>query len=96
MNNKKTIIKYAYLLSAEDPSDTKKVRHFIVLDVPNLNNSIYVDIKGYELKKAQLDKINNEYEHLKTLAENNDMINIIIPWHRIINIKNLMYTNSKR
>jgi len=86
--NKKTTNKIAYLLSVEDPSNAKKIRFFVCLSAPDVSNLTYVNIRGIELSKAQLEDITN-YEQLEELAKNSDTIDIIIPWQRIINIKNI-------
>lgn len=84
-------IKPAYIVSVVDSnSKTDKTRIFIT-DNRNLSNS-YVEFKGLEVTKEQLNNVKN-WEDAVSLAKtgNLDMEEWIFPWQKIISIKHLTY-----
>lgn len=80
-----------YLVSVEDPSDKAKSRNFLANKVDKV--SYGVELKGFEINnKKQLSNLKT-FEDAIELAkkESIEMIDLMIPWQRVISIKNMSY-----
>lgn len=87
----KTPNKFAYKLTIEDPSGGKKTqfKYFISLMKLDISN-VLIEFKGFLVDEAQLNTINT-YEDAINNAEKKEIINLMIPWQRVISIENILY-----
>lgn len=91
--------KFVYLVKAEDPDYYYKFRWFATLK-QEITNQNFMKIIGIELPyttpdKSKKQKQINEYKELVEKAEGEPIIEVMIPWNRIINIQNLNYQYKK-
>lgn len=90
--NNKTV----YILLVEDPSKREKFRAFVGVDV--ISGSETFDLKGYEIKWSNRDKITGFDDAIKYANEFNkgpeDIVDIKYPWHRVISVRNVTYRRN--
>lgn len=88
--NAKAGNKLAYKLTVEDSlKKTKAAVYYISLMKLDMSPAV-VDFKGFEVDEKQLNTINT-YEDAVNIASKKDIINLMIPWHKIISIENILY-----
>lgn len=80
-----------YLLVAEDPTEKGNIAYYKVKDL-NDNNPSMVDIKGYKLNKTKA----NELVKNPNATVSAEAVNVKIPLHRIISIRNTIYKEKSQ
>ncbi len=92
MNNpvRKSGNNIAYILSVEDPTIKAKVRYFVSIKILTWLASA-VDFVGSELETKEDINTIKTFEDAENYVNSNDKVNLIIPIHRVINIKNATY-----
>lgn len=87
----KTPNKFAYKLTVEDPSRGKKQQYKYFISLMKIDiSSVLIEFKGFLVDEAQLNTINT-YEDALSIAEKKEIINLMIPWQRVISIENILY-----
>lgn len=88
---KKHSNKAIYLLTSEDISKPKGVRHILYFDGSNREDQILISLmKGFEVSQTKLKSINNYSKALEYVdSEESVTKNIRIPWTKVISIENI-------
>ena len=92
-------MKPCYLISFTDqpPSGkTKTTRFFIALELPDLANPSYIKTKGF-FTDGEENEITSGYADIvrAQTVDKKNIIEIYFPWHRIKEIKSLVYNANK-
>jgi len=83
--------KFVYRLTIEDPSKPKKSQYLNYISVNKLDISpALVEFKGFLVDGAQLNTI-NVYEDAVKIAEKKEIVNLMVPWQRVVSIENILY-----
>jgi len=82
--------KIVYLVRVEEPIGKTKSRAFLTSKI--IKGDVFLEFTGHEIKVTNIDKIKTYDDAIKIANEDKfPLVNIIYPWRRIINVKNVSY-----
>lgn len=87
----KSATKPVYIMIVENP--VNRTFNCYKVDHLDTSNSSFVIFKGFEISKSQSDKLKN---NINTKIAFTEPVNMYFPWHRVVSIDNLTYSQTKR
>lgn len=88
--NKKPI----YLITLDDPSGKKSsTQRFLSIDKPDSQNGFLI-AKGI-FSDLQEDELNKKFSEVLTSTPKEHILEIWLPWHRVISVRNLIFNANK-
>ena len=79
-----------YIVVVEDPENKSKITYYLTQSLDK--NPADIDLKGFPVTKAEANK---QVKNPNIEKDAKDLINVIIPWHRVIKILNITYKKSQ-
>lgn len=89
INKPSSIGKQSHLITMEGTNSKSKYLRFVTLDKPDIEG-YYIRTKGIFVSQEE-DEIINSYQDLLTNANKESIIEIMVPWVRVFNIRSLIF-----
>lgn len=85
--------KVIYIITTEDPSSKIGVQHYVCLKQGFREDAKRIEITGAFVTSAQASKLTTD--KAETLL-GKTQLNILIPWSRVVSIKNLTFSKAQK
>lgn len=95
-NKENKDIKPLYVLRVEDPEGSKKVKLYIVIKL-RYDVAVLCEFFGFETTQKEVSAFSSVEEAANYVKESDsvELVNIMIPWTKVISIENITYKHKR-